>query len=40
LLHAGQLDEELVRSTLNVLLKFEDDIEAADAELRALLSQN
>jgi MoxR-like ATPase len=37
LLHAGQLDEELVRSTLNVLLKFEDDIEAANAELRALL---
>ena len=37
LLHASQLDEEMVRSTLNVLLKFEDDIEAANAELRALL---
>ena len=36
LLHAGQLDEELVRSTLNVLLKFEDDIKAADADLRGL----
>jgi MoxR-like ATPase len=37
LLHAGQLDEELVRRTLNVLLKFEDDIEAANADLRTLL---
>ena len=40
LMHADRLEEELVRSTLNVLLKFEDDIEAADAELRALLNQN
>ena len=37
LLHANQLDEELVRSTLNVLLKFEDDIEATDQDLRGLL---
>ena len=37
LLHANQLDEELVRSTLNVLLKFEDDIEATDADLRSLV---
>lgn len=37
LLHAGQLDEELVRRTLNVLLKFEDDIDAANADLRTLL---
>jgi len=37
LMHAEHLDEEMVRSTLNVLLKFEDDIEAAEAELRALL---
>lgn len=37
LLHADQLEEELVRSTLNVLLKFEDDIEAADPELRSLV---
>jgi MoxR-like ATPase len=37
LLHASQLDEELVRSTLNVLLKFEDDIEATDEQLRQLL---
>jgi hypothetical protein len=37
LLHANQLDEELVRSTLNVLLKFEDDIEATGQDLRGLL---
>jgi len=37
LLHAGHLDEELVRSSLNVLLKFEDDIETTEAELRGLL---
>lgn len=37
LLHAEQLDQELVRSTLNVLLKFEDDIEATDPELRGMI---
>ena len=37
LLHADHLDEELVRSSLNVLLKFEDDIETDEAELRVLL---
>lgn len=37
LLHADKLDEELVRSTLNVLLKFEDDIEATDSELRTII---
>ncbi len=37
LMHASQLDEELVRSTLNVLLKFEDDIEAAETQLRELV---
>ena len=37
LLHADKLDEDLVRSTLNVLLKFEDDIEATDPELRGLV---
>ena len=29
LLHADELDASLVRETLNVLLKFEDDIAAA-----------
>jgi MoxR-like ATPase len=38
LLHADHLDEELVRSTLNVLLKFEEDIEVASGELRSLLN--
>jgi MoxR-like ATPase len=38
LLHADSLDEELVRSTLNVLLKFEDDIETTDGELRKLVT--
>jgi len=37
LMHAEQLDEDLVRNTLNVLLKFEDDIEATDPELRGLV---
>jgi MoxR-like ATPase len=37
LLHATQLDEELVSSTLNVLLKFEDDIEATAEQMRQLL---
>ena len=40
LLHADQLEEELVRSTLNVLLKYEEDIETTDSELRNLLSSN
>ena len=37
LLHADQLDEELLHSTLNVLLKFQDDIEATTPELRTLI---
>ena len=37
LMHADQLDEELVRNTLNVLLKFEDDIQSTDPELRSLV---
>ncbi len=39
LLHADRLDEDLVRSTLNVLLKFEDDIEATDGDLRQLVRE-
>jgi MoxR-like ATPase len=38
LLHAEQLDEDLVRSTLNVLLKYQDDIEATESEIRSLLA--
>jgi MoxR-like ATPase len=39
LLHAEHLDEEMIRNTLNVLLKFQDDIEAINPEIRTLLSQ-
>ena len=38
LLHADQLDENLVRSTLNVLLKYEEDIDATETELRTLVN--
>lgn len=37
LLHARELDADTVHSTLNVLLKFEDDIDTANAGLRDLL---
>ncbi|HEY7775489.1 MAG TPA: MoxR family ATPase [Kineobactrum sp.] len=37
LLHAQQLDEEIIHNTLNVLLKFEDDINTASAGLGELL---
>ena len=37
LLHARELDPELVRGTLNVLLKFESDVEAAETRLGELL---
>jgi len=40
LLHAHALDETLVRETLNVLLKFEDDIEAVNEGLHALLARS
>jgi len=39
LLHAHALEAELVRNTLNVLLKFESDIETAEPALGALLQQ-
>ena len=39
LLHAEELDAALVRSTLNVLLKFQDDIENVDAEIPSLTRQ-
>jgi MoxR-like ATPase len=38
LLHADKLDEDLIRNTLNVLLKFQEDIEATNPEIRSLLS--
>ena len=39
LLHARELDAELVRRTLNVLLKFQDDIDNVDAEVNALTTK-
>lgn len=38
LLHADALDAQLVRDSLGTLLKFEQDIEAAQAELGSLLN--
>lgn len=38
LLGANELEREVVRDTLNVLLKFEVDVERADRELPALLA--
>ncbi len=37
LMHAEMLDHELVRATLNVLLKFQDDIALVDTELFTLI---
>jgi MoxR-like ATPase len=37
LLHANVLDRELVESTLNVILKFQEDIEIVRPEVRRLL---
>jgi MoxR-like ATPase len=37
LLHAGDLDVDLVRDTLNVLLKFEDDVAAVSNQAAELL---
>lgn len=39
LLHASELDDEILRATLNVLLKFEQDIETAEAEMPALIRE-
>lgn len=39
LLHASEINEALLEDTLNVLLKFEQDIETAEAEIPALLRE-
>jgi MoxR-like ATPase len=39
LLHTDRLDPELVRDTLNVILKFQDDIVNVEAELTTLTSK-
>ena len=38
LLHSERLDPQLVRDTLNVILKFQEDIENVDAEITTLTS--
>ena len=39
LLHSETLDQDLVRQTLNVILKFQEDIEAVEAELAMLTNK-
>ncbi|MDJ0841692.1 MAG: MoxR family ATPase [Acidobacteriota bacterium] len=39
LLHADQLDADLVRNTLNVLLKFQEDVERVQPDLWQLLNK-
>ena len=39
LLHAGALEPDLVRATLNVLLKYEGDVETAGRELGGLMAE-
>lgn len=40
LLHADTLDRDLVHNTLNVVLKFQEDIDNIEAELNSLLAKN
>lgn len=40
LLHADKLEEDLIKNTLNVLLKYQDDIAAAEGEIRALIPKS
>ena len=37
LMHATELEPELVRATLNVLLKFQSDIELVDLEVPSMV---
>jgi len=39
LLHADSLDPQMVRDTLNVILKFQEDIENVDSEITTLTSK-
>ena len=39
LLHTESLDTDLVRQTLNVILKFQEDIETAEAELQSITNK-
>jgi len=39
LLHAENLDTDMVRNTLNMLLKFEDDIDNMDSEISKMVTE-
>ena len=39
LLHSESLDPELVRDTLNVILKFQEDIENVEGEINAITAK-
>ena len=39
LLHTEALDADLVRDTLNVILKFQEDIENVDGEIAAITAK-
>jgi len=39
LLHSESLSPELVSQTLNVILKFQEDIEAVDSELQTITNK-
>lgn len=39
LLHSESLDQDLVRQTLNVILKFQEDVETVEAELQAVTNK-
>ena len=39
LLHTESLDADLVRQTLNVILKFQEDIETVEAELQSVTNK-
>ena len=39
LMHASELETDLVRTTLNVLLKFQEDIEAVQADIPSMVRQ-
>ena len=39
LLHSESLDPDLVRQTLNVILKFQEDVETVQSELQGLTNR-
>ena len=39
LLHSESLEPDLVRQTLNVILKFQEDVETVQAELQGLTNR-